>query len=130
MNFRTLSQLGGSGGQPLIKAGSTDSIEFRRIKEKATGSQVKVSADGDDILVRGNNLDGDNGAVTVVDGLVTVIKTLGSGIWGTFTWTGGVGDSQMMLRFENGMLVESSGGNSSTGSGTQAAPYTKVLEIS
>ena len=130
VNFRTLSQLGGSGGQPLIKAGSTDSIEFRRIKEKATGSQVKVSADGDDILVRGNNVDGDNGAVTVVDGLVTVIKTLGSGIWGTFTWTGGVGDSQMMLRFENGMLVESSGGNSSTGSGTQAAPYTKVLEIS
>ena len=55
---------------------------------------------------------------------------LASGIWGTFTWTGGVGDSQMMLRFENGILVESSGGNSSTGYGTQAEPYTKVLEIS
>ena len=129
VNFRTLSQLSGSG-EPLIKAGSTNSIEFRRVKERASNPQVKVSADGDDILVRGNNIDGDNGAVTVVDGLVTVIKTLGSGLWGTFTWTGGVGDSQMMLRFENGMLVEASGGNSSSGAGTQASPWIKTLEIS
>jgi hypothetical protein len=75
VNFRTLSQLGGSS-EPLIVAGATDSIEFKGIKQRDTDPQVMVSTDGDDILVQGNGVDGDNGAVTVVDGLVTVIKTL------------------------------------------------------
>lgn len=129
VNFRTLSQLG-SSSEPIIVAGTTDSIEFKGVKQRDTDPQVMVSTDGDDILIEGNGVDGDNGAVTVVDGLVTVVKTLGSGIWGTFTWTGGVGDSEMFLTFENGMLVDAGGGNIIDGDGTEADPYNNVFEVS
>lgn len=120
VNFRTLSQLGGSG-EPLIKSGATDSIEFRRIKEKATGAQVKVSADGDEILVQGNGVSGDNTAVTVVDGLVTVLKSAATGWWGTVYAINGGGDLVYSLTFENGILktVANYSGNVP---GTQASP--------
>jgi len=61
---------------------------------------------------------------------IALSTTGGTGIYGTFTWTGGVGDSSMMLRFEAGKLVEASGGNSSSGDGTSGTPWIKTLEIS
>jgi hypothetical protein len=104
VNFRTLSQLGGSGGQPIIKAGTTDSIEFRRIKEKSSDAQVKVSADGDDILVRGNGIGGDNAAVTVVDGLVTVLKSIPTGIDYELTFSAGSGED-LIMTWTDGILT-------------------------
>jgi len=79
--LKVLRQVG--TGKPIMKplAGAETaekSIDFRSIKQRDTSPQIKVNAAaGDDnIIVEGNNVGGDNAAVTVVDGLVTVVKAL------------------------------------------------------
>jgi len=126
--FRTISQLGGSG-EPIIKDGDTDSIEYRRIKERDTQPQVTVHDDGDAIRIEGNGVDGDNAAVTVEDGLVTEVKDFAGGIWGTFQWD--FADSNnpsnscnLLMTFENGLLTAANAtATNQAGSGTQADPY-------
>lgn len=59
----------------------TDSIDFRSLKELEDEPQIRVSAEPEDgsILIRGNGVSGENDAVAVSDGLVTVVKELGAG---------------------------------------------------
>ena len=104
VNFRTLSQLG-SVSEPIIVDGVTDSIEFKGIKQRDTDPQVMVSTDGDDILVEGNGVDGDNASVTVSDGLVTVVKSMPSGIDYELTFSAGSGDD-LVLTWTNGILTD------------------------
>jgi len=128
VNFRTLSQLAGSG-EELIKDGDTDSIEFRRIKERDTSPQVTVNDDGDAISIEGNGVDGDNAAVTVVDGLVTVVKEIAAGgLWATITWTFmdevGSDGNQLEATFQAGLLTGLTATTGFiTGAGTEADPF-------
>lgn len=58
-----------------------ESIEFRSLIELEEEPQIRVSAEPTDgsILIRGNGVSGDNDAVSVVDGLVTVVKDMSTG---------------------------------------------------
>jgi hypothetical protein len=133
--LKVLRQVG--TGKPIMKplAGAETaekSIDFRSIKQRDTSPQIKVNAAaGDDnIIVEGNNLDGNNAAVTVVDGLVTEVKTftIPAGLYGTFHWSytdvlgGGVDSNYLELTFVNGQLT-SAAGTLLTGMGTVGSPY-------
>jgi hypothetical protein len=126
VNFRNVEQRDGDG-ETIIATDGTDSIPIKRVAQRATDPQVSVSTVVDDIVIEGNGVDGDNDAVTVVDGLVSVVKAFagGSGVWGDFTFNNIGGSQSVTFTYENGLVTAINGtGISLTGSGTEADPYT------
>jgi hypothetical protein len=126
VNFRNLEQRDGTG-ETIIATDGTDSIPIKRVAQRATSPQVTVSTVDDDIVVEGNGVDGDNDAVTVVDGLVTNVKAMATGWWGAITWdvdnNGTI--STLTLDIANGIIfdVTAAGSDASvTGAGTEVDP--------
>jgi hypothetical protein len=128
VNFRNIEQRDGTG-ETIIATDGADSIPIKRVAQRATSPQVTVSTVDDDIVVEGNGVDGDNGAVTVVDGLVTVVKALLAGKWATITWTfldetGGSDSNELVATIEDGSLVNLTATSGFiSGAGTEADPW-------
>jgi len=81
VEFRKLKQLDGEGAT-IIKDQNEETINFRRIKERAYPAQIEVTEEGDAIKIQGNGVSGTlthipctGGAGTVIlewdDGLIT-----------------------------------------------------------
>jgi hypothetical protein len=121
VQLRTLLQLDGDG-EPVIKDDEigtppADSIRFRRIVQRTTQPQVRVSNQDGAILVRGNSYDADVAdahrvTITVKDGLVTdLTKVVTTGWWGIILhqFFTSITDSepytQLQLEYEDGLLV-------------------------
>jgi len=75
IKFRNIEQRD-DDGETIIAIDGVDSIPFKRIGDRVSNVQVNVSTVGDKVQIEGNNVDGENDAVTVVDGLVTAVKSL------------------------------------------------------
>jgi hypothetical protein len=84
VNFKALEQLN-TDGIPIISPTSSDStIPFRRIKGAYVDAQVRVSADGDAILVQGN------------------------GVNGSLSWVDCTGYSTTILQWQDGLITSES----------------------
>lgn len=145
--FRSLKQLEGRG-EPIIKAldpgdaeadppvpaeEEGDVIPFKMIAERATQPQVRVTADGDDIVqIEGNGFDDTyfdpfGGSVSFKDGLATGIAGGAfSGWWGTVIYQTGGGLPLGREDYQNGIKVASyfpsTGGTWVAIPGTEEAP--------
>jgi hypothetical protein len=135
--FRTIEQLEGRG-ETIIKAltsSDAETIPFKRIAERVTQPQVRVTTEGDDdeiVEIKGNGYDESlsdvsNFSISVVDGLVTSILPTTpslSGWWGTivFQHQPNIGSSiYLSMQFANGILTQVTD-ESGVVSGTEDTP--------
>lgn len=145
--FRTVEQLEGRG-QPIIKAldpgdaeadppiapeEQGDTIQFKSIAEKVTQPQIRVTADGEDVIqVEGNGYDSAESAVRkfsidVKDGLVTSFlkDAVGDGWWGDVTiyyTAAGASTTELSMTFEDGLLVSVFAPGIGDVAGTEGSP--------
>jgi hypothetical protein len=93
VGFRSLMQLTGDGAtiiKPYGESGAGNTINFRRIKEKASPARIQVTTEGDAIKIHGNGVSGTLTHVTC-EGTSTVILEWDDGliISGSASFTAG-----------------------------------------
>jgi hypothetical protein len=113
VGFRSLMQLAGEGAaiiKPYGEGGAGNTVDFRTISQRETQAQIIVEAEGDSstILIKGNDVNGENPYMVVVDGLVTEVKSEGStpdGIDFQLTFYTGDASDTLVLKWEKGALI-------------------------